>query len=29
MVTMDMRMDRVRVFHDPNTEIVTTIPKIG
>jgi hypothetical protein len=29
MVTMDMRMDRVRVFHDPATGMVTSIPRIG
>lgn len=29
MVTMDMRMDRVRVFHDVSTGMVTSTPKIG
>lgn len=29
MVTMDMRMDRVRVFHDGSTEKVTTAPRVG
>ena len=29
MVTMDVRMDRVRVFYDKDSGYVTSVPKIG
>ena len=29
MYTADFRLDRVRIFYDPNTLLVTKVPRIG
>ena len=29
MYTKDFRLDRVRIFYDPNTLLVTKVPRVG
>ena len=29
MYTTDFRFDRVRIFYDPNTLLVTKVPRVG